>query len=1092
LVVTTFPTTNISPGSLAVLAAHIEGTADQIAAVPTVSWTVAYHAGSVPGSTCPEFDSSKQGTCLGMIATPGSFSGTFLTSFPENGYFLAGYGAYKDAAIDGCLGQPSAGLDVDVTAYTTSTPPLISTTTMHVNCSPAIGVTPGPMSLRPASTGMTFHASTDGSDYSSHVSWSLNTLSGAPASPINYGSINSITGAYVPPLVAPTGSPLVMVVARSLLNPAVQGATWLTITNTPVSVAITAPTSYVIPGGNIQFTAAVDHLTSLGGDPSVTWTLEPATGTTSSTHVHFDTDTPHHPGRVVVDSGSSPYGDYIITATSAADQTKSAHKTFHVVATTPTATLTVTPTYGSGSPLVLDPGETQQLTPTLATDPHDDVGIVWSGVTTPSSVSASGLFTAGAVATDLTAYTVVATDTPSSATGSTHISVHAVGVSLTPSSISIPIGGSATFTATVTHASHLTVPTGMSTSDVTWQLDHGSTMDVHCSPTVTTCFDPTTRTFHVAPTDAGGTSYTLTATSVADTSKSQSVTLTIPADPQGVGGTISYMGIKDPARLFVSCVDATGDTGPGLYSGTVTIDPPTDWPPASLPYRIRGGNCGTGSTVTAWLDTLGTGRFVFGSDPVGSATVASGSRTANITLHDYLGATPPSMMTAPTIDRVIPEPTGAVVVFTPYVDGSAPPREFATFYDIHYSAYTTSSPMLDLSHEHILTVRPGTNMAFISGLAPGNYAFAIQARFTSVGGTTTVAPATLAVASTHVPAASPDLTINGAVSMAGVPSAGGTLHTLAYRTGPLQSAPTAAGSASLDGGLPTSDFSVSGEWGDGGTLAVLFLGDHDSDGTHRPDDIISPFVDPLHYLESLTSAAVPAIATDYSLPFTTGSVISVEDAIEISNGAADVRILTDVDLTAGTSAIRYLVTSGYLPVLQVTRNNPAPIAWESSSDTVRDLYCDTMMAPRGTWTNSFYATFPLSGDPSIGSPVPSVSFTLRRSGGSEQTAPVSSSDYLDDGLVFTAPSTLETPEYSWTAPTCAMGNSIDHYILTIKHSGTLLETRVIASIGGAPAATSVAGAERLTGGATYSYEVVAVDGFGNRVRINGTFASESE
>src|SRR6185312_7554086 len=114
--------------------------------------------------------------------------------------------------------------------------------------------------------------------------------------------------------------------------------------------------------------------------------------------------------------------------------------------------------------------------------------------------------------------------------------------------------------------------------------------------------------------------------------------------------------------VYVQCYDS----GNPLTAGeTVAVNrttlKPTKLSAANSPlaYRIHGGSCAGG--VTAWMDVLNEGHFVYGADPVAVSGTGATPREVDLTLQDFLPSAPPSAATNPSIGTVSDEPGGFVV-----------------------------------------------------------------------------------------------------------------------------------------------------------------------------------------------------------------------------------------------------------------------------------------------------------------------------------------------------------------------------------------------------------------------------------------------
>ncbi len=147
----------------------------------------------------------------------------------------------------------------------------------------------------------------------------------------------------------------------------------------------------------------------------------------------------------------------------------------------------------------LTTGGTQQFTATVTGT--SNMAVTWSA--SGGSISSSGLYTAPATAGTYTVTATSAADITKSASATVTVSAPVLAVSVSPASLSINVGGTQQFTATVT---------GTSNTAVIWSATGGG-----ISPSG----------LFTAPAIVG--IYTVTATSAADTTKSASATVIVVA-----------------------------------------------------------------------------------------------------------------------------------------------------------------------------------------------------------------------------------------------------------------------------------------------------------------------------------------------------------------------------------------------------------------------------------------------------------------------------------------------------------------------------------------------------------------------------------
>ena len=186
---------------------------------------------------------------------------------------------------------------------------------------------------------------------------------------------------------------------------------------------------------------------------------------------------------------------YTLTATNAGG---SAFASTTVTVATPAISVNVTPPSAT-----LAPGGTKQFAASVTGTSNTNV--TWTA--TGGSITANGLFTAGATAGNFTVTATSAQDTSRSGTATVTIAAPTAGVSISPLTPTILTGGTLQFTATVT---------GMSNTNVTWTATGGSI---------------STSGLYTAGNAAG--TFEVIATSVQDTSKSASTSVTIVTQTSG-------------------------------------------------------------------------------------------------------------------------------------------------------------------------------------------------------------------------------------------------------------------------------------------------------------------------------------------------------------------------------------------------------------------------------------------------------------------------------------------------------------------------------------------------------------------------------
>jgi Concanavalin A-like lectin/glucanases superfamily/Domain of unknown function (DUF2341) len=287
---------------------------------------------------------------------------------------------------------------------------------------------------------------------------------------------------YNIPAVRPSVlSPAAQQIARNVFNRFTLGQ--------GISVTVSPSTATLYASQSQQFTASVQGSTNTG----VNWTLSPA-GVGSISNA----------GLYIAPSAISTQQTVTLTATAAADSTKTATATINLF---PPITVTVNPTNVN-----LTANQTQQFTATVTNATNTNVN--WTLIPAVGTISSAGSYSAPSVVNSTQTVTVKATSAADGTTfGQATVTLAPsvqVQVSLAPPSTTLIGGGSQQITATVTNASN---------TSVTWNI----------SPSGIGSFTTTATTFsYTAPAViAANQVLTVTATSVADTSKAATATITL-------------------------------------------------------------------------------------------------------------------------------------------------------------------------------------------------------------------------------------------------------------------------------------------------------------------------------------------------------------------------------------------------------------------------------------------------------------------------------------------------------------------------------------------------------------------------------------
>ncbi|HZR63506.1 MAG TPA: LamG-like jellyroll fold domain-containing protein [Terriglobales bacterium] len=335
---------------------------------------------------------------------------------------------------------------------------------------------------------------------------------------------NTISNGIVASLnvtLAPTASGNVALQLSNLVATA-GNATAISASGSPGTISVTSavsvtvsPTSMSLSAGKTQqFTATVNG----SGNTAVTWSLSSNVGTISSS------------GLYTAPATISTQQTVTVKATSVADASKSATATVTLL---PPMSVTVTPTTVS-----LGPANSQQFTATVSGT--SGTSVTWSLSSNVGTISSAGLYTAPATISSQQTITVKATsvtDSTKSASATVTL-VPPITVSVAPTAISLSPGKTQQFTATVNGSS--------SNSSVTWALN----------PNVGTI---SSAGLYTAPgTISSQQNVTVTATSVADSSKSANAAITLVAT---VSSLVAAYPFNEGSGTTVTDVSGNGING---------------------------------------------------------------------------------------------------------------------------------------------------------------------------------------------------------------------------------------------------------------------------------------------------------------------------------------------------------------------------------------------------------------------------------------------------------------------------------------------------------------------------------------------------
>jgi hypothetical protein len=292
-----------------------------------------------------------------------------------------------------------------------------------------------------------------------------------------------------------------------------------------VAVAVSPTSASIQTGAQQQLSASVSGTTNT----AVIWTA--SGGTVSSGGLY---------------TAPSSGGTYVVTATSAADTSKSASALVTVLQ--PIA-VSLSPTSAS-----LQTGGQQQFTAYVSGT--SNTAVTWSA--SAGAITTSGLYTAPNTAGTYTVKAVSAADSTKNASVTVSVSApQAIAISISPATVAIPEKWQQQFAATVS---------GSSNTGVTWAITQGTgtitQSGIYTAP-------------QAVETDV------VTATSQADSTKSASATITVaaphlvnltwlPSSSSGISYYNVYRGTVSvgPYTLLRSGVTSTSYTDPNVQSGS--------------------------------------------------------------------------------------------------------------------------------------------------------------------------------------------------------------------------------------------------------------------------------------------------------------------------------------------------------------------------------------------------------------------------------------------------------------------------------------------------------------------------------------------
>src|SRR6266478_144533 len=535
----TAPSSVPSPSSVTVTAQSVADTSKSASATVNITATLAISVSVSPTSASLQIGHSQQ-----FAATVSNTSNTAVT-WLVNGT-VGGDSTLGTISSTGLYTAPSSvpsPSSVTVTAQSVADTSKSASATVNISAPPvSVSISPTGATLQVGHSRQFTATVTNTSDTA--VTWLMNGTVGGDST---LGTISS-TGLYTAPSSVPSPSS-VSVTAQSVADTSKSASATVNISAPPVSVSISPTGATLQVGHSQQFTATVSNTSNT----AVTWLVNGTVGGDSTLGTISSTGLYTAPSSVPSPSSVS------VTAQSVADTSKSASATVNISA--PPVSVSISPTGAT-----LQVGHSQQFTATVSNT--SNTAVTWlvngtvGGDSTLGTISSTGLYTAPSSVPSPSSVTVTAqsvADTSKSASATVNISAPPVSVSISPTGATLQVGHSRQFTATVTNTSD---------TAVTW-LMNGTVGGDSTLGTISS------TGLYTAPSSVPSpSSVSVTAQSVADTSKSASATVNISAPPVSV--SISPTGATlqvGHSKQFTATVSNTSNTAvTWLVNGTVGGD----------------------------------------------------------------------------------------------------------------------------------------------------------------------------------------------------------------------------------------------------------------------------------------------------------------------------------------------------------------------------------------------------------------------------------------------------------------------------------------------------------------------------------------
>ena len=412
----------------------------------------------------------------------------------------------------------------------------------------------------------------------------------------------------------PPASDLTVTITATSVTDSTKKVT-LTITVPSVTVSITPATATVEATGTVPIVAAV------GNDPSgkgVAWSISCSLQSCGSV---APSPTPSGTPTTYTAPPTPPSSDLMVTLTAQSVADPAAQNS--MIVTVKAILVTVTAPNGT-----VQFGQTVgNIVATVQFDPANK-GVTWAiqpcGAADCGSISLNATLSGQAItytapanppANNLPVQIVATSDSDPNQTGSVQITVLAIGVVVSPGSAIIPTAATAALNAT---PFTVTVSNDSSNQGATWALTQNGTA---CSPACGTitptstgaCSPACAPTTYAAPSSVpADAQVTLTARSVEDTTKFNSVTITLTAGTvKLIPANLAFGRLKisnsHPTKTLTETLTNTGGsalniTGQAVMSGPYTINPCKGSITTSV---ASGASCG----ISVTFAPLTTGTF---------------------------------------------------------------------------------------------------------------------------------------------------------------------------------------------------------------------------------------------------------------------------------------------------------------------------------------------------------------------------------------------------------------------------------------------------------------------------------------------------